>query len=337
MILKRHFFIWILLLTTVAAEVKAQNANLNPKAKTLTYEEIYDNPYDINKLFILLQPIYGEFSALNTTAGLGFEMQYYLKNILDFRGSARIPYAKGTDLVRKSAGENSTVDNEVKGYASYEISATYHIVDKEVDTETKFILYSKRYKGNKWAATVPLHTIIPTKVRRIYGVRGGGFFHKTGVYYNDVMNHQNVWITNREGTPIDADASIYGNLGVNGFFIGGSYAMIKNVAVQPDKIYGTLVSDLIFTTYLDLMYAPSINLSDIYDDGIIYYSDAIQKRGFGFRAGMDGKFNRKFGWGYGVEIGSRPGLKKGGFYILAKMSFPIIATQLRYQVESFGK
>ncbi len=337
MILKRYFFVLILLVTGYLPVAKAQNANLNPKAKTFTYEEVYDNPYDINKLFILLQPLYGEFSALNTTAGVGFEMQYYLKNILDFRGSARIPYARGTDLVRKSASENSTVSNEVKGFAAYEISATYHIVDKEVDTETKFILYSKRYKGNKWAATVPLHTIIPTKVRRIYGVRGGGFFYKTGVYYNDVMTEQDVWIPDSEGMPIDGSASIYGNLGVNAFFIGGSYAVIKNVAVQPDKIYGTLVSDLIFTTYLDLIYAPSISLSDIYYENQVYSSEPIQKKGFGFRAGIDGKFNRKFGWGYGIELGSRPGLKKEGFYIVAKMSFPIIATQLRYQVESFGK
>ncbi len=337
MILKRYFFILILLITGYLPEVKAQNTNLNPKAKTLTYEEIYDNPYDINKLFIHIQPVYGEFSALNTTAGVSFEMQYYLKNILDFNGSARVPYAKGTDLVRKSASENSTVENDVKGYAVYEISATYHIVDKEVDTETKFILYSKRYKGDKWASTVPLHTIIPTKVRRIYGVRGGGYFYKTGVYYNDVMERQNVWITDREGTPIPENASVYGTLGVNGFFIGGSYTAIKNVAVQPDKIYGTLVSDLIFTTYLDLIYAPSINLDDIYDEGNLYSADPVQKKGFGFRAGVEGKFNRKFGWGYGMELGSRPGLKKEGFFILVRMSFPIIASHLRYQVESFGK
>lgn len=335
--MKRHFFILTLFLAGYLPQVMGQNSSLNPKAKTLTYEELYDNPYDINKLFIHLQPFYGEFSALNTMAGVGFEVQYYLKNLLDFKGSARIPYARRTDLVRNSANKNSTVDNNVKGYASYEISGTYHIIDKEVDTETKFILYSKRYKGDKWASTVPLHTIIPTKVRRIYGARLGGFFHKTGVYYNDLMDHQNVWITDGEGNPIDENESIYGNLGVNGLFIGGSYTIIKNVAVQPDKIYGTLVSDLIFTTYLDIMYAPSIHLSDIFNEDLTYSSDPIQKKGFGFRIGMDGKFNRKFGWGYGAELGSRPGLKKGGFYILAKISLPILANQLRQQVESFGK
>lgn len=335
--MKRYFLILILLLAGYIPIVMGQNRNLSTSAKTLTYEELYDNPFDINKLFIHLQPLYGEFSSLNVTAGISFEAQYYIKNILDFRGSARIPYAKRTDLVRNSAIENSTVENEIKGYSYYELSGTYHIMDKEFDTETKFILYSKRYKGDKWAATVPLHTIIPSKVRRIYGARLGGYFHKTGVYFNDVMDHQNVWISDSEGNPINNDESIYGNLSVNGIFIGGSFTMIKNVAVQPDKIYGTLVSDLIFTTYFDIMYAASVNLSDIYNDGLIYSSDPIQKSSLGFRIGMDGKFNRKFGWGYGAELGSRPGLKKGGFFLLAKISFPIIGSQLRHQVESFGK
>ena len=52
---------------------------------------------------------------------------------------------------------------------------------------------------------------------------------------------------------------------------------------------------------------------------------------------MEGKFNRKFGWAYGGEIGYRPGLKQSGFFVLAKISFPVFATQLKHQVESFGK
>lgn len=114
-------------------------------------------------------------------------------------------------------------------------------------------------------------------------------------------------------------------------------AIIKNVAVQPDKIYGTLVSDLIFTTFFDINFTPMVTIDDIYNDGIRYSSEPIQKSVLGFRAGMEGKFNRKFSWSYGGEIGYRPGLKESGFFVLAKISFPVFSTQLRYQVESFGK
>lgn len=333
----------ILLITIVFAfciahrNVMAQNENLNKEAKTLTYEELYDTPYDINKLFIHLQPMYGEVFTTNTTIGWGVKAQYYLKNLADFEAHIRAPYARTFDLTRDAAYKNSTVDNEARPFTYYEVLGTYHIKDTEQDTETKFILYSKRYKGDKWAATVPLHTIIPTKVRKIFGARFGGMAYKTSVDYNRIMKKQGVTLIADEGGEIGADQSVYGNMSATGFYIGGSMALIKNVAVQPDKIYGTLVNDLIFTTFFDINFTPMVTVDDIYVDGKHYSSEPIQKSVLGFRAGMEGKFNRKFGVAYGGEIGYRPGLKQSGFFAIAKISFPVFSTQLRYQVESFGK
>ena len=320
-----------------SGEVNAQNVNLNTEAKTLTYEELYDTPYDINKLFIHLQPMYGELFSTNITVGWGIKAQYYLKNVADFEAHVRAPYGRSFDLTRDAAFNNSTVDNEARPYIYFEVLGTYHIKDEEQDSETKFILYSKRYKGDKWAATVPLHTVIPTKMRRIYGARFGGMSYKTSVNYTSIMEKQGVTLISDEGGEIGADESVYGNMSAQGFYIGGSMTLIKNVAVQPDKIYGTLVNDLIFTTFFDINFAPIITIDDIYDEGERYSSEPILKNVLGFRAGMEGKFNRKFSWAYGGEIGYRPGLKESGFFALMKISFPVFSTQLRYQVESFGK
>ena len=318
-------------------ELNAQNQNLNTEAKTLTYEELYDTPYDINKLFIHLQPMYGELFTTNSTVGWGIKAHYYLTNIADFEAHVRAPYGQSFDLTRDAAIKNSTVDNEARPFAYFELLGTYHIKDEEQDTETKFILYSKRYKGDKWAATVPLHTIIPTKMRRIFGARFGGMGYKSTVDYNRIMDKQGVTLIGDEGGEIGADESVYGNMSALGFYIGGSMVLIKNVAVQPDKIYGTLVNDLIFTTFFDINFTPMVTVDDIFIDGIRYSAEPIQKSVLGFRAGFDGKFNRKFSWAYGGEIGYRPGLKESGFFVLAKVSFPVFSTQLRYQVESFGK
>ena len=320
-----------------SGEVNAQNVNLNTEAKTLTYEELYDTPYDINKLFIHLQPMYGELFTTNITVGWGIKAQYYLKNVADFEAHVRAPYGRSFDLTRDAAFKNSTVDNEARSYIYFEVLGTYHIKDEEQDAETKFILYSKRYKGDKWAATVPLHTVIPTKMRRIYGARFGGMSYKTSVNYTSIMEKQGVTLISDEGGEIGADESVYGNMSAQGFYVGGSMTLIKNVAVQPDKIYGTLVNDLIFTTFFDINFAPMITVDDIYDEGERYSSEPILKNVLGFRAGMEGKFNRKFSWAYGGEIGYRPGLKESGFFALIKISFPVFSTQLRYQVESFGK
>ncbi len=326
-----------LIFLSASSWLLAQNPNLNREAKTITYEEIYDTPYDINKLFIHLQPMYGEYFSTNTTVGWGIRAQYYLKNIADFEMDFRGPYAKPFDIARHAAAKNSTIDNEPKGYLYFDIVGTYHIKDEELDTETKFILYSNRYKGDKWGATVPLHTVIPTKVRRIIGARFGGMSYKTSFDMNRIMDKQGVTLYSDEGAAIGEDESLYGNMSASGFYIGGSMAWIKNVAVQPDKIYGTLVNDLIFTTYFDINFTPFVNVDDVYNDGQRYSSEPILTSVLGFRAGIEGKFNRKISWGYGGEIGHRPGLKKSGFFFNVRISFPIFSSQLRYQVESFGK
>jgi len=335
---KKIFLVTSLFFLFGAARVaSAQNANLNKEAKTLTYEELYDTPFDINKLFIHLQPMYGEYFSTNTTVGFGIRAQYYMKNLANFEVNIRAPFGRSFDLMRDAAFKNSTVDNEARPFTYFDVLGTYHIKDEELDSETKFILYSKRYKGDKWGATVPLHTVIPTKVRRIIGARFGGMGYTSTVDYNRIMDKQDVALISDEGGEIGADESVYGNISVLGFFIGGSLTLIKNVAVQPDKIYGTLVNDLIFTTFFDINFTPVVTIDDIYNDGVRFSSEPIQKSVLGFRAGIEGKFNRKISWAYSGEIGYRPGLKKSGVFALIKISFPVFSTQLRYQVESFGK
>jgi hypothetical protein len=151
------------------------------------------------------------------------------------------------------------------------------------------------------------------------------------------MEEQGVSLISDEGLELSTDESVYGNMSAMGFYLGGSLALIKNVAVQPDKIYGTLVNDLIFTTFFDISFAPSITVDDIYNDGVRYSSASIKTSVLGFRAGFEGKFNRKFAWSYGGELGIRPGLQKSAVYVLGRVSFPVFGTELRYQVESFGK
>lgn len=318
-------------------EAISQSSDLNPTAKTITYEELYDNPYDISKLFVHLQPIYGEMFATNPTAGFGLEAQYYLRNLLDFKGHVRVPYGSRTDIVRNAAEKNSTVSNNPRGFFYAEIIASYHVRDSEQDSETKFILYSSRYKGEKWAATVPLYTKIPTKVRKIYSARLGGLSYNTCVDYNRIMSLQGTSIADAAGNPVPENESVYGNMQAQGIYLGASLATIKNVAIQPDKIYGTLVSDLIFTTFVDLIIAPAVRIDDIYLNDQVFLSDAIKKSMFGLRAGIDGKFNRQVGWAYSAEIGYRPGLQNSGFYISGRISFPVFATSLQQRVESFGK
>ena len=282
------------------------------KKTTLTYEELYDEPYAINKLFIAFQPVYGEVFVTNINVGFGLEATYYLKDKLDFKVHARKAYARQLDFEREAAHTNANLDNEPNIYNYFEVGATYHIVDKEEDTETKIVLYSTRYKPKRWASRVPDHSIVPSKVRKIYGARLGGFAFDSSTDLARIIEDQGVAVPNASGMDITSmtTANIFGNVEAQGIYIGGSMALIKNFAIKPDRGFGVLVNDLIFTVFADVMYAPSINMDDIFYQGAEFSTQAVDLQKLGFRIGMDGKFNREFSWAYGAEIGSRPSVKR---------------------------
>ncbi len=331
----------------------------------VTFEELYDAPYEINKLFVQFQPIYGEMFVTNINAGFGLEASYYLKDKLDFRVSARKTYAKQFDVARDLAEKNSifTVDrngisNVPEVFNYFELGATYHIKDFEKDSETSMYLYKKSYKGDKWASRVPKQADIPSKVRKIIGARLGGLLFNSSTDLKRAIDKQDMSfaelvtadgsdnLVNFIGTSEIADVSLFGNVNVAGLYVGGSMAWIRNVAVDFDNKYQPGVDDLILTAFLDIIYAPSVTIDDIEytkDDGTgnlitqTFLADAISTNKIGFRLGLDGKFNRTLSWGYGAEIGSKPSLKGRGMYALIKISFPIYSTNLNYKVEAFGK
>ena len=318
----------------------------------VTYEEIYDEPYAINKLFIHFQPLYGEVFATNVNAGFGFEAQYYLQDKADFKAQYRQTYGrKFYDLNRDVATNVSDVDNRINAFNYLEIGATYHAKDFEKNSKTKMFLYKKIYKRNTWAAMVPLNVEIPCKVRTIYGVRLGGIIWNSSVDINRTLEEQGLSpddLKNTEGNGLPDDIDIFSNVSVGGAYVGGSISWMRNVAVSFDK-FEAGVDDLIFTTYFDILYSPSIELDDIVytpldPNGVrivdltrTYAIAPIKTKSFGFRAGLEGKFNRAFSWAYGGEIGYRPGLSGGGFFAVVKISFPVFSSNLDYKVEAFGK
>lgn len=326
----RNLFLSLFLLWFIPT--KTAFAQSNADGGTITYEEIYDAPYEINRLFVHFQPLYGELFVTNVNVGFGLEVNYYLKDKFDFKAHARKAYTKTTDFARDVAEKNSDVGNIPDVYNYFELGATYHIVDREEDTETKVILYSDRFKGNKWAARVPEYIKVPSKVRKIYGARLGGIAYNSSSDLNRAMDKQEVVL---EG--LDENVQVFGNVDVKGLYIGGSLGTIKNFAIKPDKGYGVLSSDLIFNAFIDVVIAPSVHVEDIIYQGTTYAADAIKTSMLGARIGMEGKFNRELGWAYGAEIGYRPGIANRGTFILLKISLPVYGTSIDNRKEAFGK
>lgn len=325
----------------------------------VTYEEIYDEPYAVNKLFIALQPLYGELFVTNVNAGFGAEAQYYFQDKANFRAHFRKTYSRQFfDLTRDLALNNSQVDNRSEVYNYFEFGATYHVKDFEQSSKTKMVLYKNSYKGNRWASRVPLNTEIPCKVRKIYGARVGAIFWDSSTDLTRALIKQgltNADLKDNEGNGLpltynggnqDQPLNAFTNIASKTLYAGGSISWMRNVAINFDK-FEEGVDDLMLTAYVDLLYAPAMTLDDVvYTDdngnspvaGTRTYSvSPVKLRSFGMRAGIDGRFNRTFSWAYGGEIGYRPSIEGRTFYALLKISFPVFGTNLDYKVESFGK
>lgn len=339
--MKKLFCVSFIVLLYAYGSVQAQ---VDIADEAITYEALYDDPYAINRLFIHLQPLYAELFATNISAGFGIAGNYYHKDKLDFFGNLRQAYSRSFDYVRDIAIKNQEIENRPQSFTYFELGATYHIKDEESDTETKLILYSKNYqKGNRWAAQVPEHTVIPSKVRKIKGARLGGFAYDTSIDLKRIAEEQKVVLTDEIGA-LPEGIYYHSNQVVKGLFVGGSMAWIKNLAIKPDKGYSILSDDLILTTFLDIMVAPSIRIDDIqYRDPLNnnqirkFSTDKVKTSSFGFRGGIEGKFNREFSWAYGAELGVRPTVSGRGFFAMIRISLPVYSTNLDYGREAFGK
>ncbi len=325
-------------------------AQTQEEKTAVTFDELYDEPYSINKLFIGFQPFYGELFATNVNAGYGAEVQYYHKNKFDIKGQFRKTYSsKFYDLNRELALNNSSVSNKPEIYNYFELGGTYHIKDFDVSSKTKIFLHKKSISKNKWSSTVPLYAEIPSKLRKIYGVRLGGVIWNSTADLNRALEKQgltNSDLVNSEGIGMDQtfvdgngqvqNVNVFGNIYATNIYLGGSMSWIRNIAVSFDQ-YDEGLDDGMFTVFLDLMIAPSLTLDPVVYQNEEYSTDALATKMIGFRAGLEGKFNRTLSWSYGGEVGYRPSLEGRGFFALMKISFPVFSSNLDNKVEAFGK
>jgi hypothetical protein len=328
-----------LLIIVIYGTISVAQAQIGRSTSTPpTYEELYDAPYEINKLFVHFQPVYAELFTTNLNVGLGIEANYYWDNKFDFKAHARTAYNQVTDFSRDVAEKNKGEQfYQPYKFNYFEAGATYHIKDFEQDGETKFILYSKTYKGTKWASKVPDYIKAPTKVRKIYGARMGGTGYKSAFDLTRVLADQEAILTSADSTYLPGNSQVFGNISAMGGYLGASYAIIRNAAIKFDKNYSIATSDMIFTTYFDILVMPAIAMENVMYNNKIYLTDKVKTNKLGFRLGMEGKFNRELGWAYGAEMGLRPGVQTRAFFANIKISFPVYSTTLSHQVEAFGK
>lgn len=315
----KSILLWCIFLVMVAPGSIAQNQD---SEQVITYEAINDDPYAINKLFIHIQPVYGELFATNVNIGFGLQADYQIAKGLGLTASWRRPYSRETDFAREVAYKNQDNLDHNKTFNYLEFGGTIHISDRDQTGKSKIILYSKRYKGNKWANRTAEKLVIPSRVRKIVGFRWGGIMFNSTTDISKAAEQQGITLVDEENNEVN-EAKLYGNLDSKGIYAGISLHTIRNVAINPHRDFGVLVNDLHFNAFVDVLYAPAINVEDIILDGHIISGDQLETQELGFRAGIQGKFNKRFGFSYGAEFGHRPSLKERGFYTMFRLGFPV--------------
>jgi hypothetical protein len=328
---KKAILLGIMLNGVLVGQAAAQSAPAASKSD-IEYDAVSDDPYDINKMWLHFYPIYADGFATNFNVGFGGQANYYLKNKFDFRLHARKTYTRGTDFSRINGERRATSDNRMEPYKFLEGGATYHLRDESAAGEAKIVVYTKRYADNKWASTVPEYIRIPAKVRKITGIRLGGYYWGSSADLGSVLEKQNVHLISAANDTLSR-TGLYGNVQSAGLYLGGSMARFRNVVVKPKK-YDVAVNDVLFTGYADILYAPYVNLQTVRKDGVDYSVESVKLRNFGFRAGLEGMFNRDFSWSYGGEIGYRPSLQSRGFYAMFKVGFAF-ASKMQQQRMSY--
>lgn len=307
-------------IATLAQEAEAEE-------EVPSFQTMYDDPYDIRNLYIQFQPLYGDVGALNITGGFGIEGAYYHNDLFDVQLAFRTSYSRRFDINRHAAAKNDENDNNYPLHFNVEFGGTYHIKDFMKEAKSQVLLYSKQLKGTEWASTVAKSAEISGKVRTVIGGRLGGMYYSSTLDVSSALEAQKKELIYEDGTPV-LETSMYSNLQSFVIYLGGSYSLIRNYAVEFSERYDPSGDDLLFTPFLDLMFAPSIRINDVVLPTETVSASEIDKLAMGFRAGLNIKFNRKLSWGTTVETGVRPGVKKRGFYVLFKMSFPIYAKKL---------
>ncbi len=314
----------------------------------LTYEEVFDDPYSINKLFFGFQPLYGELFATNVNAGFGIEAQYFHKSSFDVKAHFRTAYSsKFFDFNRELALRNSVQSIKPENFNYIEVGGTYHLKDFVIESTTKILLYKKKFSANRWASAVPMHAEVASKLRKIIGLRTGVFVWKTtvdlrrtltlqGLINTDLVNLESLSLPN---TYMDVngdfqDLNVYSNLYSTNIYLGTSLTKIRNMEVSFNN-YDNSTDDNILTLFMDILFSPSLRLDPVIYNNSEYSTGAINLNNIGMRVGMEGKFNREMGWSYGGEVGYRPSIDGQGIFVLIKIACPVLGSRLEGKVDAF--
>ena len=282
-------------------------------------------------LSLVVNPLYTDVSSNNIVGGYGIDFLFRLNTIISFRGNYTGSYFNqkpSRENKKNSEVYNGIVSGNYVPFKYFHGEMTLYLYTDVYESKIKVGIPIEARKEENKRSYLKIDKI--DKMRQV-GLRfGGGKYQgqlkeKTDEFYG-VDESKSFADSNRI---MDLDNPLNDNFTSVTYDLisaGLSYESVSHLRIKfsDAKGYKNKMSQWII--YGDALYGMNFNLGDIMfdQDGsgtmeeVVYSLNKFTEIApIGFRLGFDHNITSRFGWSYGLEIGSRPGtgtfLQRGYF------------------------
>ncbi len=298
--------------------------------ESVKYNIKWDDPKDFNNLLVSIDPVFIDMSGWNITMGASARVDYMMNSVLDFS----VEYQRGVyfdmakfDLDSPGFGGINVSPNSIAPFSNLQLSGRLHFVDKVTDSYHNLILSQSSYTSGNYTYTSSKSITAPGKRRKIKALEGGIYYLRTPFSLDGLIGEVEPGHFNFEnktdGTVVNS-ANGGTMMTVPTIFGGISWQSISNLKVLTDR-YGVKHSSDWTNVYVDILFAPVVNFSDVSGTAAEYKVTAGESTtgqdviaNLGWRVGMALRKSKGTTLSYALNMGSRPGYKGEGGFINAK-------------------
>jgi hypothetical protein len=314
-------------------------------AQNVNFKVLEDDPALLKNLLVYFEPFYGEaWGASRANLGYRLGAHWTMNDHLQAELQMQRPYNSFFDFTYGDAVDGLGVHNkesdEFKLSKFVNLVGSFTFAQKEQYRPIKVVLKSSS------TSTYTTTTYITPKgtINKKFNLRGGLYRYNSTIVFGDGEGALGA-ITTADGDVL----SLYGandaegneifyeyntlNWGVSErvtcLVAGISIQSLKNLRINADG-YGNCANSTFMDFYIDVLFAPLPNISDVSYDGVTYNVseggiNTIETSNLGFRCGYRYQFAKRFlNLGVESELGVRPGMKGKGYYLNFGVMLPLV-------------
>lgn len=280
------------------------------KAQSISYNYLRNDPFDIKNFSFAIDPLFVDINGHNSYAfGWGLRAEHMMGKRLLLNADMRTGF--GTNQFRRS-------NKNTRNYFNMEGGAGLIFVNR-VKTRNVPIILSQSTSGNT-RTTVSIRGGVPAKCRLIVALRGGVISYVNTLDYKNLndslLTINGVPYKNAKDSYVFKDSSgakvqdipQIGGISMMTVYAGLQFRTIRDLVIDVSG-YGTRGNVRYSDFFIDVLFAPVINLRDLRSNGFKYDVQYEKMSHFGWRLGWFWRKPKDQGFSAKLEIGSRPGFK----------------------------